>query len=387
MKNWPPCCGLWFPCARGIVLRVIGEPSGQRPGSVDSAAAPGQVHDTATVTWMRSRLSIGHLPGFDSAITECTGQLHTESRRTGTRSILQIGQIPFLSSSTSGCIGQVHDNGGRESPWGRCAAARDVCGTAAAIGTSATVIRSASSLMTTSYVIHPRMLLRRAPRRAGPCVTAAFAAVLAALAAAAATGAATADAPPLELFLAASSRDAAAQLVDSVVKSAPGFDAAYRALQRGRRYGAAQTGVVRLRNKTSDGVEHHYVLNVPETYDAARRYQVRFQLHGGVGGRPSNAPVGTGTIGALAGAEQIYVIPYAWNDAPWWSDDQVLNLVEILDATKRTYNVDENRVVVSGVSDGGTGAYWVAMRETTPFASFLPLNGYWMVLASGDIDD
>ena len=51
------------------------------------------------------------------------------------------------------------------------------------------------------------------------------------------------------------------------------------------------------------------------------------------------------------------------------------------------YNVDENRVVVSGVSDGGTGAYYVAMRETTPFASFLPLNGYWMVLASGDIDD
>jgi len=39
------------------------------------------------------------------------------------------------------------------------------------------------------------------------------------------------------------------------------------------------------------------------------------------------------------------------------------------------------------VSDGGTGAYWVAMRETTPFASFLPLNGYWMVLASRDIDD
>ena len=54
---------------------------------------------------------------------------------------------------------------------------------------------------------------------------------------------------------------------------------------------------------------------------------------------------------------------------------------------KRRYNVDENRVVVSGVSDGGTGAYYVAMRDTTPFASFLPLNGYWMVLASRDIDD
>jgi hypothetical protein len=44
-------------------------------------------------------------------------------------------------------------------------------------------------------------------------------------------------------------------------------------------------------------------------------------------------------------------------------------------------------VVLSGVSDGATGAYFVAMRETTPFASFLPLNGFIMVLSSSQIDD
>jgi hypothetical protein len=49
--------------------------------------------------------------------------------------------------------------------------------------------------------------------------------------------------------------------------------------------------------------------------------------------------------------------------------------------------VDENRVVVSGVSDGGTGAYFVAMRDSTPYASFLPLNGFVMVLGNPDIDD
>jgi hypothetical protein len=194
-------------------------------------------------------------------------------------------------------------------------------------------------------------------------------------------------AEPLDAFVAAASRSDANRLIDAVVKSSVSFDDAYRRLQRGRAYGPQATGTVRLRNRTSDGVEHHYVLNVPDTYDPARRYQVRIQLHGGVGGRATNAPVGTGTIGALAGAEQIYVIPYAWADAPWWSDDQVLNLAEIVDATKRQYNVDENRVAVSGVSDGGTGVYFIAMRETTPFASFLPLNGYWMVLASRDIDD
>ena len=61
---------------------------------------------------------------------------------------------------------------------------------------------------------------------------------------------------------------------------------------------------------------------------------------------------------------------------------QLANLNAILDAVKRTYNVDENRVVMSGVSDGGTGAYYVAMRDTTPFASFLPLNGFMMILAN-----
>jgi poly(3-hydroxybutyrate) depolymerase len=195
------------------------------------------------------------------------------------------------------------------------------------------------------------------------------------------------SAGPLDAFVGAASRGDAGRLVDAVLESGVGFDAAYRRLQQGRTYGPQATGVVRLRNRTSDGIEHHYVLNVPETYDPARRYQVRFQLHGGIGGRASNAAVGAGTIGALAGAEQIYVVPYAWADAPWWSDDQVLNVAEIVDAAKRLYNVDENRVVISGVSDGGTGVYYIAMRETTPFASFLPLNGYWMVLASRDIDD
>jgi membrane-associated protease RseP (regulator of RpoE activity) len=226
------------------------------------------------------------------------------------------------------------------------------------------------------------MSVKRAYRAA---VFFALAASLAGLAAYSPTQAATAV-PAFDAFMAAPSRDGAARLVDALVRTGIKFDDAYRRLRRGRTYRPEQTGVVRLRT-TVGGVEHHYVLNVPDTYDPARSYQVRFQLHGGVGGRATNAPVGTGTVGALAGAEQIYVIPYAWNDAPWWSDDQVLNLVEILDATKRSYNVDENRVVVAGVSDGGTGAYWVAMRETTPFASFLPLNGYWMVLASSDIDD
>ena len=188
-------------------------------------------------------------------------------------------------------------------------------------------------------------------------------------------------------FWSASSPVEAARLADAVARAGVTFEDAYRRLQRGRAYAARDSGVVGMENRTADGVEHFFSVTVPENYDPGRRYQVRIQLHGGVGGRATNAPVGNGTVGALAGAEQIYVVPYAWAEAPWWSPDQVLNLVAIVDRLKRLYNVDENRVVLSGVSDGATGALYVAMRETTPFASILPLNGHLMVLALRDIDD
>jgi len=190
-----------------------------------------------------------------------------------------------------------------------------------------------------------------------------------------------------EKFWLADSPEHASRLADDVVKSGVSFDDALARLKAGRHYTPQQPGVVKLMNKTRDGVEHNFAVNVPDGYDPARRYQVRFQLHGGVDGRTDNQPRGSGAIGQLAGAEQFYVLPYSWRDAPWWSDDQVLNLEAIVDQLKRKYNVDENRVVVAGVSDGGTGAYYIAMKTTTPFASFLPLNGFIMVLTNDSIDD
>ena len=194
----------------------------------------------------------------------------------------------------------------------------------------------------------------------------------------------TADAA-FQKFWDAKSPSDAAKLVDAVLKTSITYDDALKRLRRGRTYTAQKTGVVMLTNKTEDKVEHYYAVNVPAGYDPAKSYQVRFQLHGGVMGRTTNQPRNSGDIGSLAGTpEQFYVLPYGWSDAPWWSDDQVVNLTTIVDSLKRTYNIDENHVVVSGVSDGATGAYYIGMRETTPFASFLPLNGFLMVLANPD---
>jgi hypothetical protein len=188
-------------------------------------------------------------------------------------------------------------------------------------------------------------------------------------------------------FWAAASPTEAAPAAAALINAGVTFDEAWQRLKAGRTYSPQPSGVIQLSNLSPDGLKHNYAVNVPPGYDPARRYQLRFQLHGGIGARTDNKPRGTGEIGPLAGAEQFYVLPYAWTDSPWWSSGEVLNLNAIVDSLKRTYNIDENRVVVAGVSDGATGAYYIAMHDTTPYASFLPLNGFIMVLANGEIDD
>ena len=189
-----------------------------------------------------------------------------------------------------------------------------------------------------------------------------------------------------ERFWSADSPSEAEDRIDDIMGSGVAFADAYQRLEQGREYDSNDTGIVRRSYRGNDGVEYYYDLNIPESYDPSRQYQVRFQLHGGVGGRTSNQPRGNGEV-RIPGAEQIYIIPYSWNAAPWWGDVQVENLRVILDLVKREYNVNENLVVVSGVSDGGTGAYFIGMRETTRFASLLPLNAFIMVLANASIDD
>jgi poly(3-hydroxybutyrate) depolymerase len=190
----------------------------------------------------------------------------------------------------------------------------------------------------------------------------------------------------LTAFINAATPRAATEAAEAAVRAGASFERAYAALKEGRRYSSnTPTGIVRLSHHIG-AVEFPYTLDVPTTYDPARRYRVRVNLHGGVM-RPKDTVRGGG-IGQLAAADrdgEIYVIPTAWDQAPWWGDLQIENLRLVLDTLKRQYNVDENRIVLSGVSDGGTAAFYVAMRDTTPFASYVPLIGHIIVLRNPDV--
>lgn len=51
------------------------------------------------------------------------------------------------------------------------------------------------------------------------------------------------------------------------------------------------------------------------------------------------------------------------------------NIVEIIKIIKESYNVDDNRVFLHGLSDGGGGVYYFASHRPTPFAGFIALIG------------
>jgi predicted esterase len=111
---------------------------------------------------------------------------------------------------------------------------------------------------------------------------------------------------------------------------------------------------------------------------------LRVQLHGGIGRPSPNVQQPGRQPGAannrIAGEKQFYLQPSCWNAAQWWDDEQIDNILRSVDTLKRKYNIDESKIYLTGISDGGTGTYYMALEEPNLWASYLPLNGSLAVL-------
>lgn len=160
-------------------------------------------------------------------------------------------------------------------------------------------------------------------------------------------------------------------------------DYVMRRLKQGRTYLEEKRGEYALRWKSRSGPFFNNVVEVPADYDPAEKLMLRVQLHGGVGRPSPNAqPPGRAARGPnrIAGERQIYLHPSGWAAAQWWDEEQVDNILRSVDVLKRKYNIDETRIYLTGISDGGTGVYYIALKEPNPWSSYLPLNGSLAVL-------
>ncbi len=199
----------------------------------------------------------------------------------------------------------------------------------------------------------------------------------------------SADALFEKFFAAESPADAA--VVGEHIAAAVDFDTAYARLKRGRTYLDEKRGEYSLRWRSKTGPFFNNVVDVPADYDPSRKWTLRVQLHGGVGrpspnavppGRPAPVP-GDKPARApnrIEGEKQIYLHPSGWAQAQWWDEEQIDNILRAVDVLKRKYNIDESLIYLTGISDGGTGVYYIALKEPNLWSSYLPLNGSLGVL-------
>lgn len=130
-----------------------------------------------------------------------------------------------------------------------------------------------------------------------------------------------------------------------------------------------------------DGVERPYYVVVPSDYDHQKKHPLLVYLHGGVSRAdlvedyPENIKDNPFTEMA---EENGYVMlcPLGQFGATWWDSVGIANVLQQIRATKRLYNIDDDRVFMSGFSDGASGAFLFAMNHPSDFAGFMPQNGH-----------
>lgn len=174
-----------------------------------------------------------------------------------------------------------------------------------------------------------------------------------------------------------------AEIQSQLISSSSDVSTLYQLLKTGPTYRSdVPTGQQESIRIAADGTRFPFIFLVPDDYDPTHRYPVEFMLHGGVS-RPEWEPGGgwwRRGFDSLKQPDRIVVVPASWVDAFWWHENQAENLPAILNTLKASYNIDEDRVTLTGVSDGGTGAYFFAFKQPTPWAAFLPYIGHPGVL-------
>jgi enterochelin esterase-like enzyme len=139
-----------------------------------------------------------------------------------------------------------------------------------------------------------------------------------------------------------------------------------------------------------------YTVYVPPDYDASKSWPLMIVLHGG----SSN---GNLFLGVVLGNNMdwktydahlwdrydpkwsppfIVAAPDGYGQVLWrWMGEQ--DVLDVIDDIARNYNVDQDRVVLSGLSNGGVGAYAIGSRHAWRFSTVQAMAGApsWIMYA------
>ena len=122
--------------------------------------------------------------------------------------------------------------------------------------------------------------------------------------------------------------------------------------------------------------ERRYGVFVPRNYDPGKPYPVILFLHGGFenGSDPDKAfSVGLGPVVADRAANFEYIAIFPQARGSWRDDHETDDAYTALQEVRRSYRVDNSRVILTGLSWGGYGVWTLAEQHPSEFAAIVPM--------------
>ncbi|HMO15525.1 MAG TPA: prolyl oligopeptidase family serine peptidase [Pirellulaceae bacterium] len=138
---------------------------------------------------------------------------------------------------------------------------------------------------------------------------------------------------------------------------------------------AATNGLVGKEFERNISVKLNYLLYLPEDYDQQDSWPLLLFLHG-AGERGSNLDLvkmhGPPKLIAAGKSFPFIVVAPQCAAGRWW---EAYELAALLDEIEEKYNVDKQRIYVTGLSMGGFGTWSLAAHQPQRFAAIAPICG------------
>jgi predicted esterase len=156
----------------------------------------------------------------------------------------------------------------------------------------------------------------------------------------------------------------------------------YRQIRNYNQYPAVNKKLISMQFAFNDTLHMAFLVVLPANYDPHRSYSLLFFLHGAVSSNTGyidhvddQDTKGWNRFYTKYANDVVMVYPHGNRDYNWMYPDKGFYMVPaILKQIKQVIHIDDDRVFISGHSNGATGSFSYLMKEPSPFAAFYGFN-------------
>ncbi len=170
-------------------------------------------------------------------------------------------------------------------------------------------------------------------------------------------------------------------------------EALYKEMRKQNGYIAKKKQDYSISFAVNDSVKTSFFVHLPVNYNPNKRYPLLFFLHGAISANQlSDYQLASWVLldwnryytKYAAQNEVILVFPKGSRKYNWMTpDDGFFMIPEMVRLIKKAINVDDDKVFISGHSNGATGSFSYLMKQPTSFAGFYGFNTYPKVFTGG----